>query len=164
LRATSVMRASGCPSRWSGAILRCDLNAWLDASAGGSRAGSASLPSGLTGEPGARNMTQRPIEDALEKQGITNFAAIHHNLPTSFLYEEIVRRREGRIAHLGPVVVRTGHHTGRAPNDKFVVREPSSEKEVWWGSSNQPLPPERFDALKHRLLAYLQGKDLFVQD
>ncbi len=109
-------------------------------------------------------MTQRPIEDALEKQGITNFAAIHHNLPTSFLYEEIVRRREGRIAHLGPVVVRTGHHTGRAPNDKFVVREPSSEKEVWWGSSNQPLPPERFDALKHRLLAYLQGKDLFVQD
>jgi phosphoenolpyruvate carboxykinase (ATP) len=109
-------------------------------------------------------MAQESIRTALELQGFTNLAAVQHNLPTSFLYEEIVRRREGRIAHRGPVVVRTGHHTGRAPNDKFVVREPSSEERVWWGPSNQPLAPERFEALRRRMLAYLQGKDLFVQD
>lgn len=109
-------------------------------------------------------MTQESIRAALELQGLTNLAAVHHNLPTSRLYEEIVQRREGRIAHLGPLVVRTGHHTGRAANDKFVVREPSSEEKVWWGPSNQPLTPERFEALRRRMLAYLQGKDLFVQD
>ncbi|OGP83585.1 MAG: phosphoenolpyruvate carboxykinase (ATP) [Deltaproteobacteria bacterium RBG_13_65_10] len=109
-------------------------------------------------------MTQGSIRTALDLQGLTNLAAVHHNLPTSFLYEEIVRRREARLAHLGPLVVRTGHHTGRAPNDKFVVREPSSEEKIWWGPSNQPLPPERFEALRRRMLAYLQGKDLFIQD
>ncbi|MEN9580748.1 MAG: hypothetical protein RJA21_312 [Gemmatimonadota bacterium] len=109
-------------------------------------------------------MTQESIWSELELQGLTNLAAVHHNLPTPFLYEEIVRRCEGRLAHLGPLVVRTGHHTGRAPNDKFVVREPSSEEKVWWSPSNQALTPERFEALRRRILAYLQGKDLFVQD
>lgn len=104
------------------------------------------------------------MRTALELQGRTNLAAVYHNLPTPFLCEEIVRRREGRLAHLGPLVVRTGHHTDRAPNDKFVVREPSSEEKVWWGPSNQPLSPERFEALRQRMLAYLQGNDLFVQD
>ena len=80
------------------------------------------------------------------------------------MYEEIIRRREGRLAHLGPIVVRTGEHTGRAPNDKFIVREPSSEDKVWWGPVNKSMSPEQFSALYHRLLAYLQGKDLFVQD
>lgn len=104
------------------------------------------------------------LRSTLERQGLTNLGDVHHNLPTSFLYEQIIRRGEGRIAHLGPIVVRTGDHTGRAPNDKFVVREPSSADQVWWGPANQPLPPERFDGLHQRLLAYLQGKDLFVQD
>jgi len=109
-------------------------------------------------------MIEEPIRSVLERQGLTNVGEVHHNLPTSFLYEQILRRGEGRIAHLGPMVVRTGDHTGRAPNDKFVVRELSSEDKVWWGPSNQPLSPERFEALHRRLLAYLQGKDLFVQD
>jgi phosphoenolpyruvate carboxykinase (ATP) len=80
------------------------------------------------------------------------------------LYEEIIRRREGRLAHLGPIVVRTGEHTGRAPNDKFIVREPASEGNIWWGPVNKSMDLEKFTALHHRLLAYLQGKDLFVQD
>lgn len=87
-----------------------------------------------------------------------------HNQPTSSLYEEVVRRSEGRLAHLGLLVVRTGHHTGRAPNDKFVVREPWSGERVWWGPFKQPLTPGRFEARRRRMLAYLQGKDLFVQD
>jgi phosphoenolpyruvate carboxykinase (ATP) len=100
----------------------------------------------------------------LENHGIKNVADIYWNLPTPALYEEAVRRREGAIAHLGPLVVRTGHHTGRSPNDKFIVREPSSEDKIWWGKVNRPFESERFDALYHRLLAYLQMKDVFVQD
>jgi phosphoenolpyruvate carboxykinase (ATP) len=100
----------------------------------------------------------------LEDQGIRNVNAIHWNLSTPALYEQVIQRREGRVAHLGPLVVRTGQHTGRSPNDKFIVREPSSEDRIWWGPVNRPMAPERFDALRRRLLAYLQGKDLFVQD
>ena len=100
----------------------------------------------------------------LESLGITNINTIYWNLSTPSLIEEAIRRREGRLAHLGPLVVRTGQHTGRAPNDKFIVREPSCVDKVWWGKVNRPMEPDKFDLLHRRLLAYLQGKDLFVQD
>ncbi len=100
----------------------------------------------------------------LENHGIQNVNMVYWNLSTPQLIEEAIRRREGRLAHLGPLVVRTGHHTGRSPNDKFIVREPSSEDKVWWGKVNQPMEPEKFNVLHQRLLAYLQGRDIFVQD
>jgi phosphoenolpyruvate carboxykinase (ATP) len=100
----------------------------------------------------------------LDNLGISNVNDVYWNLSTPALYEEVVRRREGLVAHLGPLVVRTGHHTGRSPNDKFIVREPSSEGNIWWGNVNRPFTPERFDHLYARLLAYLQLKDVYVQD
>jgi phosphoenolpyruvate carboxykinase (ATP) len=68
------------------------------------------------------------------------------------------------ISHLGPVVVQTGQHTGRSPNDKFIVQESSSQENVWWGKVNRPFPVDKFDALYSRVLAYCQGKKLYVQD
>ncbi|HKG25076.1 MAG TPA: phosphoenolpyruvate carboxykinase (ATP), partial [Thermomicrobiales bacterium] len=68
-----------------------------------------------------------PTRFGLDHHGLTNLGTTYWNLPTPRLYEEAVQRREGRIAHLGPLVVRTGQHTGRSPNDRFIVREPSSE-------------------------------------
>jgi phosphoenolpyruvate carboxykinase (ATP) len=103
-------------------------------------------------------------QQSLQSLGITNVNNVYWNLSTPSLVEEAIRRREGRLAHLGPLVVRTGQHTGRAPNDKFIVREPSCSDKVWWGKVNRPLQPDQFDRLYRRLLAYLQGKDLFVQD
>jgi phosphoenolpyruvate carboxykinase (ATP) len=106
----------------------------------------------------------RQSKYGLDNHGIVNVNEVYWNLATSALYEEVVRRREGLVAHLGPLVVRTGHHTGRSPNDKFIVREPSSQDNVWWGDVNRPFEPDRFDRLYARLLAYLQLKDVFVQD
>jgi phosphoenolpyruvate carboxykinase (ATP) len=100
----------------------------------------------------------------LTHQGIQNVNSVYWNLSTSSLYEEAIRRREGRLAHLGPLVVRTGNHTGRSPNDKFIVREPSCAEKIWWGKVNRPMEPENFERLRLRMLAYLQGKDVFVQD
>ncbi|NIM48064.1 MAG: phosphoenolpyruvate carboxykinase [Gemmatimonadales bacterium] len=110
--------------------------------------------------------TQGPVhsEYGLENHGIRNVDTVYWNLSTSLLYEEAIRRREGHLAHLGPLVVRTGHHTGRAPNDKFLVHEPSSEDKVWWGKVNRPMEAANFETLYRRLLAYLQGEDIFVQD
>ncbi len=107
---------------------------------------------------------QRSPKHGLEHHGFRNMGRVYWTLSTPALYEQIIRRREGLIAHLGPVAVRTGDHTGRSPNDKFIVKEPSSEDHIWWGTENRPFAEEHFDALYNRLLAYIQGKDLFVQD
>ncbi|MFC2172260.1 phosphoenolpyruvate carboxykinase (ATP) [Acidobacteriota bacterium] len=100
----------------------------------------------------------------LENHGIRNIRTAYWNLSTPELYEEAIRRREGIVAHLGPISVRTGYHTGRSPKDKFLVKEPSSQEKIWWGKVNIAYSEERFKVLYHRILAYLQTKDLFVQD
>ena len=101
---------------------------------------------------------------SLENHGIRNVGEVHWTMPTPVLYEQAIRRREGLLAHLGPLVARTGHYTGRSPNDKFLVREPTSQEKVWWGKVNRPFEQDQFDRLQARLQAYLQGKDIFVQD
>jgi len=100
----------------------------------------------------------------IENHGITNTGDVFWNFNTPRLYEEIIKRREGAVVHLGPVIVRTGHHTARAANEKFIVKEPGSEKNIWWGKENRPFEEERFNTLYLRLMAYLQGNDLFIQD
>src|SRR3954471_17161607 len=99
----------------------------------------------------------------LESEGIRTHR-VKWNLSTAALYEEAVRREEGLIAESGPLACRTGQHTGRSPNDKFVVREPSSEAHVAWGKVNRPMDTAHFEALHRDLLSSLTGKELYVQD
>ncbi len=100
----------------------------------------------------------------LEIHGITEAGTVHWNLPPARLYEEAIARGEANIAAEGPLVAHTGSHTGRSPNDKFVVKEPSSEADIWWGSTNKPIAPERFEGLLAKAFEYLKGRDLFVFD
>ena len=100
----------------------------------------------------------------LEKIGIRNVRAVFYNYGTPALYEQVIRRREGLLSHLGPLVVRTGYHTGRSPNDKFIVHESSSEKNVWWGKVNKGMSEKCFERLYFKMMAYIQGKDLYVED
>ncbi len=109
-------------------------------------------------------LNEKDVRPELEKLGFTNAANIYWNASTSHLYEEIVRRQEGNIAHLGPVVVRTGHHMGRSPQDRFIVKEPSSVEKVWWDTVNKGIEEEKFMNLFYRLQAYFQNKDVFIQD
>ena len=83
-----------------------------------------------------QNIGPNPSEYGVEHHGIRNANNVYWHLTTPMLYEQIVRRREGEMLHLGPVVVRTGDHTGRSPNDKFIVKEPTTEKDIWWGDEN----------------------------
>ncbi|MBP1646561.1 MAG: phosphoenolpyruvate carboxykinase [Bacteroidetes bacterium] len=100
----------------------------------------------------------------LQRLGLRNLGNVYWNLSTPALYEESVRRREGWISHLGPLVVHTGHHTGRSPNDKFIVRDASNEQKIAWGKVNRAMDPARFDTLFAKLTAFFQGRDLFVQN
>ncbi len=101
---------------------------------------------------------------SLDVIGLHNVADVYWNPSTPELYEEIVKRREGWIAHLGPVVVRTGNYTGRSPDDRFIVKDEASAETVWWGKVNRPFARSQFEALHRRLCAYLQGRDVFIQD
>ena len=100
----------------------------------------------------------------LDAHGIATTGQIHWNLAAPLLYEHAIRRNEGVVAADGPLVCRTGQHTGRSPNDKFVVQEPSSQAHVHWGKVNRPMAPEHFAALRADIVAHLAAKDLFVQN
>jgi phosphoenolpyruvate carboxykinase (ATP) len=99
----------------------------------------------------------------LDREGIRT-DRVRWNLSTAALYEEAVRRQEGLIAAAGPLSCRTGQHTGRSPNDKFVVRDAATEREIDWGKVNRPMDPAQFDTLHADLLGSLAGRELFVQD
>jgi phosphoenolpyruvate carboxykinase (ATP) len=99
----------------------------------------------------------------LDREGIRTDRA-KWNLSMAALYEEAVRRQEGVIAAGGPLVCRTGQHTGRSPNDKFIVREGSSEANIGWGKVNQPMEQAHWDALRDDMLHALSGKELYVLD
>jgi phosphoenolpyruvate carboxykinase (ATP) len=114
----------------------------------------------------------KPQDDAgyqgkvgLEAQGLAPAGEVHWNLMSPALIEAAIRRQEGTIANMGPFAAVTSPHTGRSPKDKFLVKEPSSENDVNWGSINQPMSDEHFEALLADVRTYLDGRDeLFVQD
>ncbi len=89
---------------------------------------------------------------------------MHWNYSAPALYEEAIRRGEGQVAKGGALIVETGQHTGRSANDKFIVREPASEANIWWGPVNKPLAPDHYAGLRARLRAQFEGQELFVQD
>lgn len=109
-------------------------------------------------EPSARQ------ERRADQIVIETASSTHDNLRRGALYEHAIRRREGLLANTGGLIVETGEHTGRSPKDKYVVREPSSSDQIWWGDINQPLSEEQFSGLYEQMLAYFQGRDVFVQD
>src|SRR5688500_493977 len=108
---------------------------------------------------------ERSSMRGLEQQGLAPTGRVHWNLVTPELVEAAIRREEGERAEMGPFVAVTAPHTGRSPNDKFVVREPASENDVDWGKVNQPIGVEHFDLLLEDVKAYLIGlPELFIQD
>ncbi len=110
------------------------------------------------------NVMGTPSNFGLENHGLHNINMQYWTLTTPALVERIVSRREGVIAHEGAVVVRTGIHTGRAANDKFIVRDETTAGTINWNKINRPIEPEYFERLHLRMSAYFQGRDVFVQD
>jgi phosphoenolpyruvate carboxykinase (ATP) len=100
----------------------------------------------------------------LEGHGLDPAGTVHWNPTVSLLYTHALLRGDARLAEGGALVVDTGIHTGRSPRDKFVVREPSSEGRIWWGSVNQPLSEEHFEGLRAKTVSYLEQRDLYVVD
>src|SRR5688500_885725 len=102
---------------------------------------------------------------ALAGQGLHPTGTVHWNLQSADLMAAATRRKEGEFTDMGAFVARTAPHTGRSPNDKFVVRDPVSERDVDWGKVNQPISPAHFNALLADVRRHLDSSpELFVED
>lgn len=97
-------------------------------------------------------------------QALASGPQVSLNQPVVQLLESALLRGEAHLAANGALVAYTGARTGRSPKDKFTVDDQVSHDLVDWGRVNQPISPERFDALLERVLEHMRTRDLFVQD
>ena len=100
----------------------------------------------------------------VESLGIIAPKAVYRNLTPAELTERAVARGEGTLSNTGALVVTTGKYTGRSPNDRFVVDTPAIHDDIDWGKVNVPITPERFDRIYDKMMAYLQGREIFIFD
>jgi phosphoenolpyruvate carboxykinase (ATP) len=119
----------------------------------------------MTPSPASSSTPVRESSTGLSAQGLAPKGTLRWNLEAPDLVQAAIKRNEGELAHMGPFVAVTKPHTGRSPNDKFVVKEPTTEADVDWGKVNQPISEAHFDTLLADVKAYLNGQDeLFIQD
>src|SRR5688572_22141246 len=112
-----------------------------------------------------RSTIVRESSVGLTRQGLKPSGRVNWNLVGPELMKAAARRDEGEFAAMGPFVAVTSPHTGRSPNDKFVVRESQSEADIDWGKVNQPYPEEKYETLLADVREYLNGREeLFVED
>ena len=114
--------------------------------------------------PALKHARDFKADFGLANHGLVHLDTVYWNLPTPALVEEAIFRGEGKLVQGGAFQVYTGKWTARAANDKYFVREESSEKMIDWGVYNRPMTPEKFSGLFSRLQAFWQGEELFVQD
>ena len=100
----------------------------------------------------------------LEKWGIIGPKAVYRNMETARLVEEALANGEGTLANNGALVVTTGKYTGRSPKDKFIVDTEGVHDEIAWGSVNVPISREKFNAIRDKVAAYLQGRKIYIFD
>lgn len=101
-------------------------------------------------------------EEGIARIGLST-AAARYNACEAVLMEEALRRGEGVLSAEGALIVRTGKFTGRSPKDKHIVREASSEADIWW-EGNNAMSPDAFERLKADIFAYLADRSVEVQD
>lgn len=114
--------------------------------------------------PALKQATELKPDYGLKNHGLVHLDRVYWNLPTAALVEEAIFRNEGNLVQGGPMLVYTGKWSARAAQDKYVVKEPSSEDNIWWGEYNRPMTAEAFSSLFARVQAYLEGEEVFVQD
>ena len=96
--------------------------------------------------------------------GIAGNGTVYRNLPVPQLVERALARGEGTLTETGALSVHTGKYTGRSPKDKFIVDTPAVHDDINWGKVNFPISKAKYDAIKAKMLAYLQNRELYIFD
>ncbi|HEX2329723.1 MAG TPA: phosphoenolpyruvate carboxykinase (ATP) [Candidatus Angelobacter sp.] len=110
------------------------------------------------------SQTLPAIDTASALETFLKTNTVYRNLHSGILVEHAIRKGEGLLADNGALVGYTGKYTGRTPKDKFTVKDDITRDLVNWGDVNQAFDPEKFDALFERVLEYLRGRELYLQD
>ncbi len=110
------------------------------------------------------NTGHRISSYGLDNHGLGNVKTAYWNLSAPQLFTEALARGEGLLSQGGALVTVTGLHTGRSPNDRFVVEEATTKDDIWWGKVNVSMTEAHFEVLLDKMLGHLQGRDVFVQD
>ena len=100
---------------------------------------------------------------SLAQNGIKN-ATAHWNLSSEELVSISLEKGMAQETDTGAINVSTGEFTGRSPKDRFIVRDSITEEAVWWGNVNIPFDSDKFDKLYDKVIAHLEGKELYVRD
>ncbi|MBX9892223.1 MAG: phosphoenolpyruvate carboxykinase (ATP) [Chitinophagaceae bacterium] len=109
--------------------------------------------------------TQHVPIAALSALGLNTKSTIHYQLQPDELSEQTLLRGQGEVNDTGALCIRTGEFTGRSPQDKFIVKDALTENSVHWNNFNIAIAPEKFTALKAKVLNYLNAKEeLWVRD
>ena len=95
----------------------------------------------------------------LAKLGLLDLTNVHRNISVESMVADIVGNGEGVIGLRGAAMVDTGIYTGRSPNDKYIVDEPSSNEKIWWGPVNRKVSAEVFDGLYNKVVNYYNRSD-----
>ena len=105
-----------------------------------------------------------PPLDALKKFGLSVSGNVHYQLSPGQLTDQAVERGDGVLNDTGALLINTGKFTGRSPKDKFTVKDALTENTVHWNDFNIPFEEKNFFQLKEKMLAYLNGKEIWVRD
>ena len=93
----------------------------------------------------------------LAKLGLRSTENVHYQLSPEELVQDTLRIGEGVLNDTGALVIRTGEFTGRAPKDKFIVKDEITADTVHWNEFNQPIEGKYFDIIYKKVLAYLEN-------
>jgi phosphoenolpyruvate carboxykinase (ATP) len=102
--------------------------------------------------------------DLLAYLGLSVPATIFHNLEPAELITNSLQNHEGVLTNTGALAVDTGAFTGRAPEDKFFVKDDYTAESINWNDINQPISSEVFKNLKLKMLQFCENKKLYVAD
>ncbi|WP_185852101.1 phosphoenolpyruvate carboxykinase (ATP) [Blattabacterium cuenoti] len=104
------------------------------------------------------------ISFSLKNYGILN-SSCNWQLTPYELQKIIIQKKMGVETKSGVLTINTGSFTGRAPEDRFIVKDKITEQKVWWDEKfNQSFDSEKFDCLYQKFAQYLSGKTLYIRD
>lgn len=107
----------------------------------------------------------KPLSASLEQLGITDYKTAYWNLSPELLTNHTLEKGMGQLTDNGTLAINTGKFTGRAPNDRFIVQDSTTERHVDWQSKfNTPIEGTVFDGLYKKMCAYFAAKDIYVRD
>ncbi|QSZ36268.1 hypothetical protein DSL72_007394 [Monilinia vaccinii-corymbosi] len=108
------------------------------------------------------------LEEELHEKAHIDYdrVAIVPNPSVAALYEDaLVYETGSAITSTGALTAYSGAKTGRSPLDKRIVKEQSSEKDIWWGPVNKPMTPDVWRINRERAIDYLNTRNrIYVVD